>query len=84
LNGRFIGNKNKDWDVCGKSKCKFRGIAVRFTHLGPPPRLLIATRISIPRVSKMSYGTVAVVSVKAVTPFILHILMTVSETLTSG
>jgi hypothetical protein len=36
------------------------------------------------RVSKMRFGTFVVVSVKAMTPFILHILVTVSETLTSG
>ena len=69
----MVGKKSKDWDVCGKPKCKFRGMAVRFIYLGPPPRLLIATCISIPRVSKRRFETVGVVSVKAMTPFILHI-----------
>jgi len=54
------------------------------THLGPPPILLVATRISILRVSEMRFGTVTVVSVKSVIPFILHLLVTLSETLTSG
>lgn len=62
-----------------------RVLAVRFTHLGPPPELLIDTRISILRVSKMRFGTVAVVIVKAVPPpLYLHVLVTVSETPTSG